>query len=159
MSDSPQRKTLEEINSQYREQVPEDLRGSHSFDWYLDEVYESPEVTRNAHQRVADMFEYFGTEYDEETGIVEYKLATEDPLHDGENVFFGENVHEAIHDFVNKVYSGSRGLGPEKRIKLLLARSVRVSRTSIRWCENTLKNTLVGMLAECIRSAGPIFAT
>jgi len=120
MSDSPQRKTLEEINSQYREQVPEDLRGSHSFDWYLDEVYESPEVTRNAHQRVADMFEYFGTEYDEETGIVEYKLATEDPLHDGENVFFGENVHEAIHDFVNKVYSGSRGLGPEKRIKLLL---------------------------------------
>jgi serine protein kinase len=120
MSDSPQRKTLEEINSQYREQVPEDLRGSHSFDWYLDEVYESPEVTRNAHQRVADMFEHFGTEYDEETGIVEYKLATEDPLHDGENVFFGENVHEAIHDFVNKVYSGSRGLGPEKRIKLLL---------------------------------------
>jgi len=120
MSDSPKRKTLEEINSQYREQVPEDLRGSHSFDWYLDEVYESPEVTRNAHQRVADMFEYFGTEYDEETGIVEYKLATEDPLHDGENTFFGENVHEAIHDFVNKVYSGSRGLGPEKRIKLLL---------------------------------------
>jgi serine protein kinase len=66
------------------------------------------------------MFEYFGTEYDEESGVVKYDLATEDPLNDGENVFFGENVHQAIHNFVNKVYSGSRGLGPEKRIKLLL---------------------------------------
>lgn len=120
MSDSPQRKTLDEINSQYRKQVPDDLRGSHDFDWYLDEVYDAPEVTRNAHQRLADMFEHFGSEYDEDSGVVKYNLATEDPLHDSENVFFGENVHEAIHDFVNKVYSGSRGLGPEKRIKLLL---------------------------------------
>jgi len=44
----------------------------------------------------------------------------EDPLNEGDNTFFGRTVHEAIHEFVNKVYSGSRGLGPEKRIKLLL---------------------------------------
>ena len=120
MADHTNRMSLAQINEEYRDEVPEDLRGSYSFDWYLDEVYSDPLITRNAHQRVADMFEYFGTEYDEDTGIVEYKLATEDPLHDGENVFFGRDVQKSIHEFVNKVYSGSRGLGPEKRIKLLL---------------------------------------
>jgi len=120
MADTSTRKSLDAINEEYRSSVPQDLRQSYSFEWYLDEVYENPLVTRNAHQRVADMFEHFGTEYDEDTGIVEYKLASEDPLHDGDNVFFGREVHEAIHEFVNKVYSGARGLGPEKRIKLLL---------------------------------------
>jgi len=113
-------KSLQEITEEFKDEAPEDLYGSHSFDWYLNEVYENPKIIRNAHQRVADMFEYFGSEYNEDKGIVRYDLATEDPLHDGENVFFGEDVHESIHDFVNKVYSGSRGLGPEKRIKLLL---------------------------------------
>jgi serine protein kinase len=120
MTEPTNRTTLTEINQQYKDEVPEDLREAHSFDWYLNELYDSPKIARNAHQRVADMFNFYGTEYDEETGIVEYKLATEDPLNDGENVFYGENVHESIHEFVNKVYSGSRGLGPEKRIKLLL---------------------------------------
>lgn len=120
MADQNQRKTLDSITEQYHNDVPEDLRESYSFEWYLDELYEDPKIARNAHQRVADMFEFFGTEYDEDRGIVDYKFATEDPLHDGENTFFGETVHKAIHDFVNKVYSGSRGLGPEKRIKLLL---------------------------------------
>jgi len=47
-------------------------------------------------------------------------MASEDPLHDGENTFYGREVHESIHEFVNKVKSGARGLGPQKRIKLLL---------------------------------------
>jgi len=113
-------KSLSQITEDYRKSVPTDLRESKSFEWYLNEVYDDPVITRNAHQRVADMFEYYGVDYDEDKGVKKYKLATEDPLHDGENVFFGENVHQSIHDFVNKVYSGSRGLGPEKRIKLLL---------------------------------------
>ncbi|MCL7419009.1 MAG: serine protein kinase PrkA, partial [Halalkalicoccus sp.] len=49
-----------------------------------------------------------------------YLLASEDPLGDGENTFYGEVVHRAIHEFVNKVKSGARGLGPDRRIKLLL---------------------------------------
>ncbi|PSP51523.1 serine protein kinase PrkA, partial [Halobacteriales archaeon QH_1_68_42] len=77
-------------------------------------------VARNAHQRVADMFDYYGTEYDEDDGVVEYELASEDPVNDGENTFYGRVIHEAIHEFVNKVKSGARGLGPQKRIKLLL---------------------------------------
>ncbi|MEF8818433.1 MAG: serine protein kinase PrkA [Haloferacaceae archaeon] len=112
--------TLEDLSRQYRESVPGDLREAKSFDWYLDEVYDDPRIARNAHQRVADMFDHYGTEYDEEAGVVEYLMASEDPIHDGENVFYGREVHEAIHEFVNKVKSGARGLGPEKRIKLLL---------------------------------------
>ncbi|KZN23523.1 serine/threonine protein kinase [Haladaptatus sp. R4] len=112
--------TLDDLSRSYQESMPEDLRETKSFDWYLREVYEDPKVARNAHQRVADMFDYYGTEYDEDSGVVEYRLASEDPLFDGENTFYGREIHRAIHEFVNKVKSGARGLGPEKRIKLLL---------------------------------------
>jgi serine protein kinase len=118
MSDS--QLTLASISEQYRASVPEDLRKPKSFDWYLSELREDPRIGRNAHQRVADMFDFYGTSYDEEAGIVEYDLASEDPLHDGEHTFYGPVVHESIHEFVNKVKSGARGLGPERRIKLLL---------------------------------------
>ncbi|SFK87373.1 putative serine protein kinase, PrkA [Halogranum rubrum] len=112
--------TLEELSQQYRESMPEDLREAKSFDWYLREVHENPRIARNAHQRVADMFDFYGTQYNDDLGIVEYHMATEDSLHDGENVFYGREIYEAIHEFVNKIKSGARGLGPEKRIKLLL---------------------------------------
>ncbi|MWV39707.1 serine protein kinase PrkA [Natrialba sp. INN-245] len=112
--------TLEKLSSDYKESMPADLRETKSFDWYLAETYEDPKITRNAHQRVADMFDYYGTTYDETEGVVEYQLASEDPLHDGENTFYGKVIHQSIHEFVNKVKSGARRLGPERRIKLLL---------------------------------------
>jgi serine protein kinase len=111
---------LDTINEQYQDNVPEGLRNARPFQWYLEELSDNPKIARNAHQRLADMFRYYGTEYDEDRGVVEYRMASEDPLDDGENVFYGRDVHEAIHEFVNKVVSASRGLGPEKRIKLLL---------------------------------------
>ncbi|WP_435318917.1 PrkA family serine protein kinase [Haloarchaeobius sp. TZWSO28] len=114
------RESLAELSNEYKESMPSDLRETKSFDWYLNELYEDPLVARNAHQRVADMFDFYGTEYDEHEGIVKYKLATEDPLHDGENTFYGNVIHQSIHEFVNKIKSGARGLGPERRIKLLL---------------------------------------
>jgi len=117
---SSQRETLEDLSRNYKDSVPADLREAKSFEWYLQEVYDDPRIARNAHQRVADMFDHYGTTYDEDAGVVEYLMASEDPLHDGENVFYGREVHESIHEFVNKVKSGARGLGPEKRIKLLL---------------------------------------
>ena len=112
--------SLESLSQAYRSSLPDDLRQSHSFDWYLSELQSAPEIARSAHQRVADMFDYYGTTYDEDRGVVEYTLASEDPLHDGEYTFYGRVVHEAIHEFVNKVKSGARGLGPERRILLLL---------------------------------------
>ena len=111
---------LSDLSKDYKESMPADLRETKSFQWYLDELYHDPKIARNAHQRVADMFDHYGTEYDEEAGVVEYKLASEDPLNDGENTFFGRVIHESIHEFVNKVKSGARRLGPERRIKLLL---------------------------------------
>ena len=112
--------TLESLSEEYRETIPSDLRQTRSFDWYLEQLYEDPKIARSAHQRVADMFDYYGSEYDEEAGVVEYKLASEDPLNDGENTFYGRVIHNAMHEFVNKVKSGARGLGPERRILLLL---------------------------------------
>jgi serine protein kinase len=112
--------TLADLSQEYRDSVPADLRETKSFDWYLEAVHDDPRIARGAHQRVADMFDHYGTDYDEDRGVVEYRMAAEDPLHDGENVFYGREVHEAVHDFVNKVKSGARRLGPEKRIKLLL---------------------------------------
>ncbi len=112
--------TLESLSQEYRETIPSDLRRTQSFDWYLEELQEDPKIARSAHQRIADMLDFYGTEYDEEKGVVEYELASEDPLEDGENTFYGRVIHEAIHEFVNKVKSGARGLGPERRILLLL---------------------------------------
>ncbi|MXR50785.1 serine protein kinase PrkA [Halovenus sp. WSH3] len=112
--------TLESLSQEYRDTIPSDLRRTHSFDWYLEELQSDPKIARSAHQRIADMFDFYGTEYDEDKGVVEYKLASEDPLDDGENTFYGRVIHEAIHEFVNKVKSGARGLGPERRILLLL---------------------------------------
>ncbi|WP_121742891.1 PrkA family serine protein kinase [Natronorubrum halophilum] len=112
--------TLEKLSTDYKESMPADLRETKSFDWYLEAVYEDPKITRNAHQRVADMFDYYGTNYDETEGVVEYQIASEDPLNDGENTFYGKVIHQSIHEFVNKVKSGARRLGPERRIKLLL---------------------------------------
>ncbi|MDX1746012.1 MAG: serine protein kinase PrkA, partial [Halobacteriales archaeon] len=112
--------TLADLSTEYRESLPDDLRQTHSFAWYLEECAKDPAIARNAHQRVGDMFDHYGKEYDEDAGIVKYQLATEDPLHGGQNVFYGESIHRAIHEFVNKIKSGARGLGPEKRIKLLL---------------------------------------
>ncbi len=112
--------TLEDLSKEYRDAIPSDLRRTRSFNWYLEELYDDPKIARNAHQRVADMFDFYGTTYDEDTGVVEYELASKDPIGNGENTFYGQVVHEAIHEFVNKVKSGARGLGPEKRIKLLL---------------------------------------
>ena len=89
--------TLEALSQEYRETIPSDLRRTRSFSWYLDELSENPEIARNAHQRVADMFDFYGTEYDEDAGVVEYKMASEDPLNDGENTFYGRVVHRAIH--------------------------------------------------------------
>lgn len=111
---------LTEVSEEHRASVPEDLRETKSFGWYIDEVFEDPAILRSAHQRLADMFEYYGSEYDEDRGVVMYEMASQDPIDDGENVFYGREVHQAIHNFVNKVQSASRGLGPEKRIKLLL---------------------------------------
>ena len=53
--------TLAELSEQYKQSVPEDLRAAKTFEWYLQELREDPRIARNAHQRVADMFDHYGT--------------------------------------------------------------------------------------------------
>ena len=120
MSSNTTDSRLTSVSDRYRSSVPADLRESHSYEWFLDELYEDPLIARNSHQRVADMFDHYGTEFDDDLGIVRYKMATEDPLHDGKYRFYGDSAHKAIHEFANKIKNGARGRGPEKRIKLLL---------------------------------------
>ena len=117
---SHDRPTLQSLSEEYRATIPGDLRKPRTFEWYLEQVYDDPRIARSAHQRVADMFDFYGSEYDEDAGVVEYRLASADPVDDGKNTFYGTVIHEAIHEFVNKVKSGARGLGPERRILLLL---------------------------------------
>ncbi len=111
---------LSKYSQEHKDEIPSDIGDPKSFEWYLDQLVNSPEIARNAHQRIADMFDYYGTEYNENWEIIEYKLASEDPLNNGENNFYGREVHNAIYKFVNTIKSGSRGLGPESRMKLLL---------------------------------------
>lgn len=111
---------LDKLCSDFLSTSPSDIRATNEFGWYLEEIYSDPLVTRNAHQRLADMFEHYGKTYDESTQRYTYDIATTDPLGDGRNTFYGTNIHTAIHEFVNKVKSGARGLGPERRILLLL---------------------------------------
>lgn len=112
--------SITNLSEEHKNNLPEDLRTGKPFDWYLNTVVEDPKIARNAHQRLADMFDYYGKEYNENEDIVEYKMARDDPLNDGEHQFYGKEVHRTIHQFVNKIKSGARGMGPERRIKLLL---------------------------------------
>jgi serine protein kinase len=112
--------SVRSVSEENRKRTPEDLRTSYSFDWYFNKIHEEPSVLRNAHQRLADMFEFYGNEYDSDREIVKYDMASKDPLNEGENRYFGQEVHNSIHRFVNKIQSGARHLGPERRIKMLL---------------------------------------
>jgi serine protein kinase len=109
---------LDNISEEYKKNSPEDLRKERDMSWYIEEYIDNPIIGRNAHQRLADMFDYYGKE--EKDDRVVYKLASEDPLFDGENKFFGNEVHKSINEFVNKIKAGGKHMGPEKRIKLLL---------------------------------------
>jgi serine protein kinase len=111
---------IKDISNDHKKKIPDDLRDEYKMDWYLNNSIDNPDLLRNAHQRIADMFDFYGKDYDESLGVVKYTLATEDPLHNGKYEFYGDEVHKGIHEFVNKIKGGSKFLGPEKRIKLLL---------------------------------------
>ncbi|MDY6789578.1 MAG: hypothetical protein SVV03_06500, partial [Candidatus Nanohaloarchaea archaeon] len=94
---------------------------------YLNEVKKEPKVERDAHTRVDDMLEFFGSEYNENKSRKEYKIFTEDPLHNGKRAFYGDNLHGkggkdgwGVDRLVDKIKSGGENLASHKRIPLLL---------------------------------------
>jgi len=77
---------VSKLSNDFKKSTPDDMNKPHPFSWYIDEVLDNPLVARNAHQRLADMFDYYGSTYDEDDEVMKYKLVSEDPLEDGENL-------------------------------------------------------------------------
>ncbi|MDY6770777.1 MAG: serine protein kinase PrkA [Candidatus Nanohaloarchaea archaeon] len=97
------------------------------FNEYLNEVYDDPKVERNAYQRLVDSLEYWGVEEDPEHGRNLYNLFTEDPINDGQDVFYGENIHgrggedgEGIDKLADRLYNAAEKKGSHKRLLVML---------------------------------------
>lgn len=89
-----------------------------NFQEYVNLVISSPQVTRNAFQRIHDMIMGYGTEkYTEyKKEIVHYNFF-DDPMENGKDAVFGIDVH--LMKLVNFFKSASAGYGTEKRVLLL----------------------------------------
>ncbi len=97
------------------------------FNEYLNELYDDPKIERNAYQRLVDSLEYWGVEEDPEHGRNLYKLFTDDPVNDGQDIFFGENIHGrggedggGIDKLADKLYNAAEKKGAHKRLLLML---------------------------------------
>ncbi len=90
-----------------------------TFEEYLDLVRATPEVTRNAFERVYDMILSYGTRvYEETRGMkrVHYNFF-DDPDNGGRDAVFG--LDEPLENLVNALKSAAKGYGIEKRVLLL----------------------------------------
>ncbi len=94
------------------------LHWSGTFQDYLNLVNETPQVTRNAFQRMYDMIMSYGTsrytEYKKD--IIHYNFF-DDPFENGKDAIFGIDVH--LMKLVNFFEAAAAGYGTEKRILLL----------------------------------------
>lgn len=74
-----------------------------------------------------DSVEYWGVQEEPENGRVLYDLFTEDPIKDGADAFFGDNIHgrggtegEGIDKLMDKLNNAAKGGGAHKRLLLEL---------------------------------------
>jgi serine protein kinase len=98
---------------QYRE-----LTWEGGFEDYLNLVRETPQVTRNAYQRVYDMIIRYGTEEytDSKKKLVRYNFF-KDEVAGGADAIYGLDI--PLMRLVNVLKAAAKGYGPEKRIILL----------------------------------------
>jgi len=89
-----------------------------SFQEYLDIITESPDVTRNAFQRLYDMIISYGSEdtVDFKKKITHYNFF-DDPLDNGQDAVFGLEI--PLMKLVNVLKSAAKGYGPQNRVILL----------------------------------------
>src|SRR4029078_10834877 len=95
-----------------------DLAWEGSFEDYLDLVRKTPQVTRNAYQRLYDMVLSHGVEeyIDNKKKLVRYKFFR-DETHGGRDAVFGLDV--PLMRLMNVLKSAAQGYGTERRIILL----------------------------------------
>src|SRR3982751_3517661 len=89
-----------------------------SFEDYLSLVRERPQVTRNAYQRLYDMFIILGTEkyIDNKKKLTRFNIF-KDEMNNGANAIFGLDI--PLMRLVHVLKAASEGYGPEKRVILL----------------------------------------
>jgi len=95
-----------------------DLAWEGSFEDYLDIVRKTPQVTRNAFQRVYDMIIRYGTEEytDNKKKLIRYNFF-KDELDGGKDAVFGLDI--PLMRLVHVLKAAAEGYGPEKRVILL----------------------------------------
>jgi len=95
-----------------------DLSWEGSFEEYLEIVRKSPQVTRNAFQRVYDMIIRYGIEEytDNKKKLVRYNFF-KDEIDGGKDAVFGLDI--PLMRLVHVLKAASEGYGPEKRVILL----------------------------------------
>ncbi len=99
--------------NEYRE-----LNWHGSFHDYLQLVYETPDVARNAFQRVYDMIQSYGaTETTYLNQPVTHFTFFDDPVNGGKDAVFG--LDGPLNKLVNFFKSAAQGYGTEKRVLLL----------------------------------------
>ena len=116
MSYKPEIQTL--IDKYTRDSAYQELHWEGTVAQYLELVSESPEILRNAFQRIYDMTVSYGVEeYTEnKEKLVRYKFFS-DPLHNGEDAVYG--LEKPLMHLVNIFKSASRHYGTERRVLLL----------------------------------------
>jgi len=125
-----------------QQKVLEDFKKSTwvgSFQDYLDIVSESPEVTRNAYQRMYDMVLSYGSEesIDFKKKIVHYNFF-DDPLENGTDAVFGLEI--SLMKLMNIFHSAAKGYGAEKRVILLHGPVGSSKSTIVRMLKKGLEN-------------------
>jgi len=95
-----------------------DLAWDGTFEDYLDLVRKTPQVTRNAYQRLYDMVLSHGVEeyIDNKKKLTRFKFFR-DEAHDGRDAVFGLDV--ALMRLMSVLKSAAQGYGTERRIILL----------------------------------------
>jgi serine protein kinase len=95
-----------------------DIAWEGSFEDYLEIVRKTPQVTRNAFQRVYDMIIRYGTEEytDSKKKLVRYNFF-KDEIDGGKDAVFGLDI--PLMRLVHVLKAASEGYGPEKRVILL----------------------------------------
>ncbi len=95
-----------------------DLSWEGGFEDYLKIVRQTPQVTRNAFQRVYDMIIRYGTEEytDNKKKLIRYNFF-KDEQNGGQDAIFGLDI--PLMRLVHMLRAASEGYGPEKRVILL----------------------------------------
>lgn len=96
----------------------QELNWSGTFQEYLDIVTATPQVTRNAFQRVYDMIMGYGTEefMDAKKKLVRYKFFSDESFDEGDSIF---GLEIPLMRLVNFLKAAAQGYGTEKRVLLL----------------------------------------